>query len=250
MIGSIYKISNTIDDRLYIGSTFNSVNQRFHQHKTNSRCETRKNYNGVLYVAMRELGEDKFRIEVIETVECKDKDELHTHEQRHIDELKPIFNYQKAHHTAETKKIWRKQYEKNRAENRTEEEKLANNERIKKWHTDNKAHVKEYKKQHYLKNKTAIADKHKSYYEANKEHLKAKAKLYAKATPKIKTLCECGGSYMTGQKNRHCQTDLHKNWILYQAMTPEEKEEDRLRIIAIKEQKRLDANMKRRKPKV
>ena len=33
-------------------------------------------------------------------------------------------------------------------------------------------------------------------------------------------------------------------------MTPEEKEEDRLRIIAIKEQKRLDANMKRRNPKV
>ena len=225
-LGFIYKISNSIDDRLYIGSTSN-IPRRLTRHKLNSTKVNDRNYNMAIYVCMRELGRHNFYIHHLETIEYEDKSVLLTKEREWIERLLPALNQVLPTVSAE-----------------------ETTARVKKWHTDNKEHVKEYKKQHYLKNKTANAEKRKAYYEANKEHLKAKAKLYAKATPKIKTLCECGGSYMTGQKNRHCQTDLHKNWILYQAMTPEEKEEDRLRIIAIKEQKRLDANMKRRKPKV
>lgn len=207
-LGFIYKISNNNDNRLYIGSTFKGINERFYQHKSNCRSENRT--SSALYVAMREIGEGNFKIEVIEIIyNCTDKDELRKYEQKYIDELKPEFNCQRAHHTAETKKNRRREYEKNRHE----EKKLEDKERVKKWHTENKERVKEYKKQHYLKNKAAIAEKSKKYYEANKEHLKEYSKKHAQENPKVSISCECGGTYMTGKKNRHFKTKLHINWV-------------------------------------
>ena len=86
---------------------------------------------------MRELGVDKFRIEVIETVECKNKDELHSHEQKHIDELKPIFNYQRAYTTEETRKVVKKNWYNNKRANMTEADKKAETLRVKEWATKN-----------------------------------------------------------------------------------------------------------------
>jgi len=235
MIGIIYKISNTEDIRLYVGSTFGSINQRFSQHKLNAKSEDRTQYNGVLYVAMIEIGIDKFKIEVIETVECEDKNELHQYEQNHIDRLEPEFNFQRACHTAETREAWRKAYEERRIANRTPEETLANTDRVKKWHTDNKEHIKEYKKQLYLKKKAEIQAKHKTYYQENKEHLKAKAKENAKKNPKTTITCECGSNYKQGQKTRHLKTDKHKNYEEEKNMTEEEKEVAKTQAIETKE---------------
>lgn len=65
-MGYIYKISNDVNDKVYIGKTETGVEQRFREHCRDSRkerCERRP-----LYAAMRKHGADRFAIEVIE--EC------------------------------------------------------------------------------------------------------------------------------------------------------------------------------------
>ena len=66
MKGYIYKIWNDINDKLYIGKTLSTIEERFREHcrdKTLRKCEKRPLYN-----AMNKYGEEHFHIELIE--EC------------------------------------------------------------------------------------------------------------------------------------------------------------------------------------
>ena len=66
MKGYIYKIWNDINDKLYIGKTLSTIEERFKEHcydKTSRKCEKRPLYN-----AMNKYGEKHFHIELIE--EC------------------------------------------------------------------------------------------------------------------------------------------------------------------------------------
>lgn len=66
-MGFIYKISNSINNKIYIGQTKRSIAERFKQHEYDY-CH--KRYNSLLHQAMRELGFKNFSIEEIE--ECPD----------------------------------------------------------------------------------------------------------------------------------------------------------------------------------
>lgn len=61
----IYKISNTINDKVYIGLTCLPLNKRWIQHKADARRGDPK----PLYRAMRKYGLDKFRVEQIDSAE-------------------------------------------------------------------------------------------------------------------------------------------------------------------------------------
>lgn len=54
----IYKITNTVNGRSYIGQTVGSVGRRWNQHSTSMK-------NSPLYNAFRKYGRDKFTIEVL-----------------------------------------------------------------------------------------------------------------------------------------------------------------------------------------
>lgn len=56
----VYKISNTINNKVYFGITQQSLNKRWQQHKCNS---SRKNYH--LYNAIKKYGFENFKIEVV-----------------------------------------------------------------------------------------------------------------------------------------------------------------------------------------
>lgn len=60
----IYKITNTVNSKVYVGQTHNALNERWRAHKYYSKFST-----APLYRAMRKHGIDKFHIEIIE--ECK-----------------------------------------------------------------------------------------------------------------------------------------------------------------------------------
>ena len=59
----IYIIRNTVDDVTYVGSTVARLSKRMSKHREDLRQETRKSR---LYEKMRELGSDKFYIELLE----------------------------------------------------------------------------------------------------------------------------------------------------------------------------------------
>lgn len=62
-MGYIYKITNNINNKVYIGQTKNSVNRRWTEHKRDSK---KNNNDFVLYRAMRKYGFDNFIVETIE----------------------------------------------------------------------------------------------------------------------------------------------------------------------------------------
>lgn len=66
MNGFIYKITNTINDKVYIGKTLSSIEKRFAEHKEDSRRAQEQ--VRPLYRAMNKYGQDNFSIEVVE--EC------------------------------------------------------------------------------------------------------------------------------------------------------------------------------------
>ena len=66
MNGFIYKISNSINDKIYIGKTLSTIEKRFAQHQKDA-LKPEEN-NRPLYRAMRKYGPENFFVELIETV--------------------------------------------------------------------------------------------------------------------------------------------------------------------------------------
>lgn len=65
----IYKITNTINDKLYIGQTSKTIDERLSAH---IKCAKRK-VNRYLYDSMNHHGIENFKIELIEEVQTKDE---------------------------------------------------------------------------------------------------------------------------------------------------------------------------------
>ena len=66
---NIYKITNKITGKVYIGKTVNNIEHRFEQHKENCKRETNLMY---LYASMRKYGVDNFEIEFVDSVDSND----------------------------------------------------------------------------------------------------------------------------------------------------------------------------------
>ena len=74
MFGVVYKITNLINNKIYIGQTTQKINRRFLQH-----CEKRKS---IISIAINKYGKDKFKLEILES--CESLEELNTKEKEHI----------------------------------------------------------------------------------------------------------------------------------------------------------------------
>ena len=70
--GKIYKISNDIDDQIYVGSTIQTLNSRFTKHKYKSK----RSPNIKLYKHFAKLGIEHFKIILIKNYPCADRTEL------------------------------------------------------------------------------------------------------------------------------------------------------------------------------
>ena len=66
MNGFIYKISNSINNKVYIGKTLSTIEKRFLEHQKD--CFKDEEEIRPLYRAMRKYGTEKFSIELIEEV--------------------------------------------------------------------------------------------------------------------------------------------------------------------------------------
>lgn len=66
MNGFIYKITNDVNNKIYVGKTLTSIENRFKEHK--SDYKKRKKEHRPLYSAMQKYGEEHFSIELLEEV--------------------------------------------------------------------------------------------------------------------------------------------------------------------------------------
>ena len=148
--GKIYKILNTIDDEIYVGSTIETLSMRMAKHR--SKVNVKPHYK--LYEHMNKLGVDNFYIELIENFPCNDIYELRAREGHFIREIATL-NKLIAGRT-------KKEYD--------EEHK----EQIKQYYEEHKEHIQDKQKEYYEKHKEHIQDKQKDYYEKHKEHINEK----------------------------------------------------------------------------
>lgn len=64
MVGYVYKITNIINNKVYIGITSRDVELRFIEHKSRARCE---GYGHYLHMAINKYGEENFIVETLHT---------------------------------------------------------------------------------------------------------------------------------------------------------------------------------------
>lgn len=83
---SIYKITNLVNNKIYIGSAFN-FKKRYNNHISSLNRNVHKNLH--LQLAYNKYGKNNFKFEIIE--EC-DKDNILQREQYWIDTVKPEYN--------------------------------------------------------------------------------------------------------------------------------------------------------------
>lgn len=142
----IYKITSTQTDKVYIGSTKQTLERRLIGHKSEYKCDTNRTKSVEL------LCYDDCQIELIEEVEYDDIKDLRTKEGQYIKEMK-------------------EQAVNKRIEGRTKKEYMDQ------WYIDNE----DYDKDYYKANKEVKNTKSKEYYEANKDSILAKEKAHREA---------------------------------------------------------------------
>ena len=174
MKGRIYIIRSKQTDKVYIGSTVETLNIRFSKHKWSKNCTSREI-----------LKYSDAKIELLECYECEDDEELRRREgqyQRQYD----CINERIAGRTD-------KEY---RQENK---EKIA--EKDKKYRQKNKQAILQKSKEYRENNKEAILEYQKEYYEKNKEKINEKI------------TCECNGRYTHQNKAKHLKTKKHLKFV-------------------------------------
>jgi group I intron endonuclease len=84
--GKIYKITNKINNKIYIGCTINSLEKRYYEHLY--RC-FKTDYKSKLYNSIKKYGEENFYIELIE--EC-DLSNIYEIEKKYIEQYDSFNN--------------------------------------------------------------------------------------------------------------------------------------------------------------
>ena len=194
--GKIYKIYNTINDDIYVGSTTMKLCERMRNHR--GCINNQKTKDRPLYQAFREHGIDNFFIELIEKCPCNDKDELRKKEGEYIRYLKPSLNRRIAGRTTKEYYNEHKEHLSEQHKQYYENNKEHISEQTKQYKENNKEHLSEQKKQYYENNKEHIHEQTKQYRENNKEHIREQIK------------CECGCIVARDCLSRHKRSAKHK----------------------------------------
>lgn len=175
--GRIYKLVNKVNDKIYVGSTCNSLRQRKAEHKSSSTNP--KKSETYVYKHLNEICWSGVEIILIESYPCKTKDELRKRERYWIDELKPELNM--------------------RLPDRSKHE----------YYIDNKNDLDAKGRAKYQENKQHVLEVTKLWFDNNKDKMLAWRKQYKQQ----KYHCECGTICTQGSKSSHVKTKKHHDLI-------------------------------------
>lgn len=71
--GFIYLITNKVNSKQYVGQTIRTIKDRYNAHLNKTK---HNKYNQYLYTAMNKYGIENFSVEELESISCKDKQDL------------------------------------------------------------------------------------------------------------------------------------------------------------------------------
>jgi hypothetical protein len=201
VIGIIYKITALGTDKIYIGSTFDTLENRWKYHKSNHKNDDYKISVDELF---RIYGVENCEIVKMYEYDVYDKKCLEAYETKWINIYKNIVVNRKM-------PIQFLKQEKNRQKH---EEYAKNNkekiqERSRRYYEENKEEInerrEEYQKQYKQKNKEKISEKHRLYRQENLD------KIRARQTEMFH--CECGVSVQKSNKSYHLKSKKHIEYM-------------------------------------
>lgn len=102
-IGIIYKITNKLNNKIYIGMTKRTLEQRKADHLKAYKDQNKRDYNYKIYKAFRKYGIDNFEFSVVE--QCKDN-ELGEKEKYYINKFNTILDGYNEALGGEGKPLW------------------------------------------------------------------------------------------------------------------------------------------------
>jgi hypothetical protein len=223
----IYKICSNLTNKIYIGSTTQSIQQRLSEHAGNYKHYLKTNTHYISSYEIIKLG-DAF-IVLLEQCNFNNKQQLERREGEIMKlNINNIINKHIAGRTLEEYLNDNKEILENRRKEYNKEYIIINAEHIKEkhkeYHINNAEHVSQNKKEYYNNNKEIIAEKikqyitnnaekRKEYQTKNAEIIKEKRKQSYNLNKKP-ILCECG---LTIQTNIHIhkKTNKHLTLIYY-----------------------------------
>ena len=192
--GKVYKIiyiGNENVNITYIGSTFNTLRDRWRNHKSDSK---KKDHNLSIYQYFDKYGIDNFKMILIKEYEVIDRKHLEMYEQLWMNKIscinikkafQPLFKQQRKIYDIENKEYITERKKKYNYKNK---EYIA--EKTRKWYANNTEKALEYKKDYYINYK-------KEWYEKQKNE---KSK---------KITCECGSIIAKYSLNLHLKSKKH-----------------------------------------
>jgi len=221
----IYKICSNLTDKIYIGSTTQTLAQRLSKHTSNYKQYLKNNTKYITSIEIIKLG-DSF-IVLLEDCNFNNQQQLFKREgeiiklninnvvNTHIaGRTMTEYHIDNAEHIAE----YKKQYRFNNAEHLAEKQKqyrFNNAEHIAEYHKEyniiNVEHLAEKKKQYKLNNAEHIAEQNKQYRFNNAEHIAEKQKQTF--------TCNCGLILCFGAKSKHNKTKKHINLLFLNELT-------------------------------
>ena len=225
------------DGHFYIGSTINTLNYRFNNHKRSAKSGN----TSPCYLHFNKIGWDTVTIELVQNYPCASLKELVAKEDEYIQIAKkdPLcLNFKRAYIAPEERADHIKKYI---AENKDKiveyhkqyrvEHKDKRSEYNKKYVAEHAEEVKEKKEVYYEENKRAILAVNRLYVQSHLETVNEYKKKWAKekrdklapikkvardektaariAYDNTVVTCACGGTYQNYRKSRHLESKKH-----------------------------------------
>jgi hypothetical protein len=208
--GKVYKIVCNITKEEYVGSTTEpTLARRLSGHNRAYKLWLKD--NSQTYVSsFRILERGNYKIVLLESYPCNNKDELRARERYWFDTIQNI-NMIRPIRTEEEENEYQKEYR----EKHKEEQK----EYINEYYKQNKEQAKEQAREYYHQHKEYYKKQNKKYREQNKDKIKEQKKEYYKQNTQLFT-CDCGLIIQINSKSRHCKSQRHLLYLDNQVSTP------------------------------
>ena len=170
--GKVYKIIAP-DETIYIGSTIQTLNERFGGHKRSFKAlKSGKNIRGTtVFELFEKYGVEECRIELIEAYPCDSKKDLE-HREGEIIKTIDCVNKVVAGRTSEEYRLDNAEKLKDKFKQFYESNKPREIERVKQYYIENSDKVKERAKEYAKLNKEYIAERKKEWRLENNELVK------------------------------------------------------------------------------
>ena len=170
----IYKIWSLKGDKIYVGATTKDLLcQRMSKHRSMySSWLKGKGKNITSYLIFEEYGVDNCQIELLEMVECKNRDEQKQKEGHYIRTLECVNKVITNRIKSEYDKEFRETHK-----DAIKEYNEVNKDKINEQRRNNRIKNKEKIKEHREANKDEINDKNRQYRQANRDTLNEKRRL-------------------------------------------------------------------------